>query len=79
MRSYQELAGHPQVYEMIAGHVEEVNRSVAADPMLSGCQIHRFLILHKELDADDGEMTRTRKVRRAGDRGEIRRSDRRAL
>jgi long-chain acyl-CoA synthetase len=44
--------------------VEEVNRSVAADPMLSGCQVHRFLILHKELDADDGELTRTRKVRR---------------
>ncbi|THD83619.1 long-chain fatty acid--CoA ligase [Aliigemmobacter aestuarii] len=62
--SYQELAGHPQVYQMIKAHVEEVNRSVAADPMLSGCQIHRFLILHKELDADDGEMTRTRKVRR---------------
>ena len=62
--SYQELAGHPQVYQMIRAHVEEVNRSVAADPMLSGCQIHRFLILHKELDADDGEMTRTRKVRR---------------
>ena len=50
--------------ETIAGHVEEVNKSVAADPMLAGCQIHRFLILHKELDADDGEMTRTRKVRR---------------
>ncbi len=49
---------------MIQSHVEEVNRSVAADPMLSGCQIHRFLILHKELDADDGELTRTRKVRR---------------
>jgi long-chain acyl-CoA synthetase len=62
--SYQELAAHPAVYEMIRGHVEEVNASVAADPMLSGCQIHRFLILHKELDADDGEMTRTRKVRR---------------
>ncbi len=62
--SYQELAGHPKVYEMIKDHVEEVNRSVAQDPMLSGCQIHRFLILHKELDADDGEMTRTRKVRR---------------
>ena len=45
-------------------HVEAVNRSVAEDEMLSGCQIHRFLILHKELDADDGEMTRTRKVRR---------------
>jgi len=62
--SYQELAGHPKVYEMIQNHVEEVNRSVAADPMLSGCQIHRFLVLHKELDADDGELTRTRKVRR---------------
>jgi len=37
---------------------------VALDPMLSGCQVHRFLVLHKELDPDDGEMTRTRKVRR---------------
>ena len=62
--SYQELAGHPRVYDMIKAHVEEVNASVAQDPMLSGCQVHRFLILHKELDADDGEMTRTRKVRR---------------
>jgi len=63
--SYQELAGHPKVLETIQKHVEEVNASVATDPMLSGCQIHRFLVLHKELDADDGEMTRTRKVRRA--------------
>jgi len=62
--SYQELAGHPRVMDMIQGHVEEVNRGVADDPMLSGCQVHRFLILHKELDADDGELTRTRKVRR---------------
>ena len=62
--SYQELAQNPRVYEMIAGHVEEVNRALAADPMLAGCQVHRFLILHKELDADDGELTRTRKVRR---------------
>ncbi|MEO1677555.1 MAG: AMP-binding protein [Pseudomonadota bacterium] len=62
--SYQELAGHPQVLESIQGHVEEVNRSLAEDEMLSGCQIHRFLVLHKELDADDGELTRTRKVRR---------------
>ncbi|MEM9436423.1 MAG: AMP-binding protein [Pseudomonadota bacterium] len=61
---YQELSQHPQVREMIREHVEEVNRSVAVDEMLSGCQIHRFLVLHKELDADDGEMTRTRKVRR---------------
>ncbi|MGI3170246.1 AMP-binding protein [Pseudooceanicola sp. C21-150M6] len=63
--SYQELAGHPKVLAAIQQHVEEVNASVAEDEMLSGCQIHRFLVLHKELDADDGEMTRTRKVRRA--------------
>ena len=62
--SYQELAGHPQVYDAIREHVEAVNASVAQDPMLSGCQISRFLVLHKELDPDDGEMTRTRKVRR---------------
>ena len=62
--SYQELAGHPRVLETIQEHVETVNKSVAEDEMLSGCQIHRFLVLHKELDADDGEMTRTRKVRR---------------
>ena len=50
--------------DTIQAHVEEVNRSVAEDPMLSGCQVHRFVVLHKELDADDGELTRTRKVRR---------------
>ncbi|WP_415182856.1 AMP-binding protein [Phaeovulum sp.] len=62
--SYQELASHPMVYEMVRHHIAEVNKAVAADPVLAGCQIHRFLILHKELTADDGEMTRTRKVRR---------------
>ena len=62
--SYQELAGLPEVYAMIQSHVEEVNASLAKDEMLSGCQVRRFLILHKELDADDGELTRTRKVRR---------------
>ena len=62
--SYQELAGHSQVLQTIQEHVEEVNASVAQDEMLSGCQIHRFVVLHKELDADDGELTRTRKVRR---------------
>ncbi len=62
--SYQELAGHPQVLASIQSHVEAVNRSVAEDPMLAHCQIARFLVLHKELDADDGELTRTRKVRR---------------
>lgn len=62
--SYQELARHPQVMDTIQAHVEEVNASVVQDEMLSGCQIHRFVVLHKELDADDGELTRTRKVRR---------------
>ncbi len=62
--SYQELAGHPRVMAMIQDHIEEANQSIAEDEMLSGCQVHRFLVLHKELDADDGEMTRTRKVRR---------------
>src|SRR4029077_16008025 len=62
--SYQELAGHPLVYDMIAKHVAEVNRSLAADKVMAGAQIRRFLILHKELDADDGELTRTQKVRR---------------
>ncbi|MEO0390159.1 MAG: AMP-binding protein [Pseudomonadota bacterium] len=62
--SYQELAGHPQVLAAIREHVEAVNASVASDEMLSGCQVHRFVVLHKELDADDGELTRTRKVRR---------------
>ncbi|MGE0565751.1 MAG: long-chain fatty acid--CoA ligase [Pseudolabrys sp.] len=62
--SYQELAGHPRVYEMLKSHVEEVNRSLAAEKMTAGAQIRRFLILHKELDADDGELTRTQKVRR---------------
>ena len=62
--SYQELAGHPLVYDMIEKHVAEVNRSLAQDKVTAGAQIKRFLILHKELDADDGELTRTQKVRR---------------
>ena len=62
--SYQELAGHPLVYDMVAKDVAEVNRSLAEGKVLAGAQIRRFLILHKELDADDGELTRTQKVRR---------------
>jgi long-chain acyl-CoA synthetase len=62
--SYQELAGHPLVYDMIAKDVEATNRSLAEDAVTAGAQIKRFLILHKELDADDGEVTRTMKVRR---------------
>ena len=62
--SYQELAAHPRVFDMLAEHVEEVNRSLAEEKAMAGAQIRRFLILHKELDADDGEVTRTQKVRR---------------
>ena len=62
--SYQELAAHPRVYAMVAEHVDAVNRSLAGEPRMGGAQIRRFLILHKELDADDGELTRTQKVRR---------------
>ncbi len=62
--SYQELAGHPLVYDMIQKNIEEMNRSLAEDKVTAGAQVKRFLILHKELDADDGEVTRTQKVRR---------------
>ncbi|MYG10241.1 MAG: long-chain fatty acid--CoA ligase [Rhodobacteraceae bacterium] len=62
--SYQELAGHPEVYKIIQNYVRQVNEDLAGDEKLSGCIVKRFLVLHKELDADDGELTRTRKVRR---------------
>ena len=61
---YTDLAQKPEVYELIRECVEKVNADLAADERLAGSQISRFLILHKELDADDGELTRTRKVRR---------------
>ena len=63
--SYQELAAHEEVGKILKEHVEAVNMDLAKDPMMSGCQIRRFLILHKELDPDDGEITRTRKVKRS--------------
>jgi long-chain acyl-CoA synthetase len=63
--SYQELAGHPQVYEMVARDIAEMNASLAQEKVMAGAQVRRFLILHKELDADDGELTRTQKVRRS--------------
>ncbi|MGA8048717.1 MAG: AMP-binding protein [Burkholderiales bacterium] len=61
---YVDLASRDEVYDLIAECVQKVNADLAQDPELAGSQIHRFLILHKELDADDGELTRTRKVRR---------------
>jgi long-chain acyl-CoA synthetase len=62
--SYQELARAKEVYDLVQGEIERVNRDLAADPRMAGAQIRRFLILHKALEADDGELTRTNKVRR---------------
>ena len=61
---YTDLAQKPEVYALIRDCVEKVNADLAQDELLAGSQMSRFLILHKELDADDGELTRTRKVRR---------------
>jgi long-chain acyl-CoA synthetase len=61
---YTDLVAKPQVRDLIRECVENVNADLAADPQVAGSQIHRFVVLHKELDADDGELTRTRKVRR---------------
>ena len=61
---YTDLAAKPEVYELIRGCVEKVNAELAREPGLADSQVRRFLILHKELDPDDDELTRTRKVRR---------------
>ena len=61
---YTDLAQKPEVYELIRDCIEKVNADLANDALLAGSQVSRFLVLHKELDADDGEMTRTRKVKR---------------
>ncbi len=61
---YTDLAGKPEVLDLIRECVEKVNADLAHDAMVADSQIHRFLVLHKELDPDDDELTRTRKVRR---------------
>jgi long-chain acyl-CoA synthetase len=63
--SYQELAANPDVYAMIEKRLDEINRQLAQEPRMAASQIRRFLVLPKELDADDGELTRTQKVRRS--------------
>ena len=62
--SYQELAAHPKVLDIVQECVARVNTDLASDAQLAGSQVTRFISLHKELDADDGELTRTRKIRR---------------
>jgi long-chain acyl-CoA synthetase len=61
---YTDLASRDEVYDLVRECIERVNADLAQDPELANAQIHRFLILHKELDPDDEELTRTRKVRR---------------
>src|SRR5438034_10301693 len=61
---YTDLAQHDAVYELAAQCLEQVNADLARERELANSQIHRFLILHKELEADEGELTRTRKVSR---------------
>jgi long-chain acyl-CoA synthetase len=61
---YVDLAGRKEIIDLIRDCIEKCNADLASDPMMSASQVKRFLVLHKELDADDGEMTRTRKVRR---------------
>jgi long-chain acyl-CoA synthetase len=61
---YTDLASRDEVYDLVRDCVERVNADLAGEPEIAASQIHRFLILHKELEADDGELTRTRKVRR---------------
>ena len=61
---YTDLAQKPEVYQLVKECIEKVNADLAHDELLAGSQVSRFLVLHKELDADDGELTRTNKVRR---------------
>jgi long-chain acyl-CoA synthetase len=61
---YTDLASRDEVYQLVRECIERVNADLSQEREIANSQIHRFLILHKELDADDGELTRTRKVRR---------------
>ncbi|MDZ7809000.1 MAG: AMP-binding protein [Arhodomonas sp.] len=57
--NYTNLSAQPQVYDLIQQEVEQVNASLP-----EWQPVRKFLLLYKELDPDDGELTRTRKVRR---------------
>lgn len=61
---YVDLAGKPEVLALVADCIGKVNADLAAEEGMADTQIARFLVLHKELDPDDDELTRTRKVRR---------------
>jgi long-chain acyl-CoA synthetase len=76
---YTDLAQKPEVLELVRECVEKVNADLAPTRMLAGSQISRFLVLHKELDADDGELTRTRKVQARLHRRQVPGAGRRAV
>lgn len=61
---YRELVALAPLAGLVGEHIAEVNRALAATPELWRAQIRRFVVLHKEFDADDQEMTRTHKLRR---------------
>ena len=61
---YLDLTSRPEVHDLMLKCIEQVNADLASEAQLASSQVRRFLILHKELDADDDELTRTRKVRR---------------
>lgn len=62
--SYTDISQKPEVYDLVYNEVMRVNKSLFGDEQLRGAQINKYLILHKELDPDDAEITRTRKIRR---------------
>ena len=61
---YVDLASKAKVLELVAECIGQVNADLASEPGMVDTQVARFLVLHKELDPDDDELTRTRKVRR---------------
>ena len=77
--SYADLAARSEVYDLVQSEIERVNASLAEEPQMAGVQMRRFLVLHKELDPDDGELTRTRKVRRRVVSRQVRRPHRSAV
>ena len=62
--SYHELSGNSRVYDMIESTINELNFGLARESTMAGAQVKRFLILHKEFNSDDGELTHTQTLRR---------------
>jgi long-chain acyl-CoA synthetase len=61
---HADLASRDETYGLISECIAKVNAELACDPLLAKSQIHRFVILPRELSADDGTLTHTGKLRR---------------